>query len=161
MNLMSGKFSSSDVLQFFPKEFPPPEDYSAAQEAVFKFYRCGVETPNIKDGEKIPPPAYAFGVDAAAIISGFQKEYGIDLTNSQMHWWRFSALLDGLISCSFGERVSYRQCEPSEIKAKTMRDRYAKLKRHFALEADGTPHREPTTLEEYNELLLAKARGKA
>lgn len=148
-------------MQWFADIVPPPEVFSAAKEAVFSFYRCGAEESNVRDGESIPPPAYSFGTDASAIISAFQKEYGIDLTSARMHWWRFSALLEGLISCSFSERVSYRQCDPGEIKAKAMRERYSKLKRQFALSADGTPRKEPTTLEEYNELLLAKARGKA
>lgn len=161
MKLMSGGLASIDILQWFEDVQPPPEDFSAAQEAVFKFYRCGDETPNVKDGESIPPPAYAFGVDSTAIIAAFQKEYGIDLTTAHMHWWRFSALLEGLISCSFSERVSYRQCNPADIKAKGMRERYAKLKRQFALERDGTHRKDPTTLEEYNELLLLKASGKA
>lgn len=158
MKLMSGQLTSSDVLNWF--EDAPPSDYSAAQEAVFRFYRCGAESQNVNK-DNIPPPAYAFGVDAAVIISAFQKEYGIDLTTARLHWWRFSALLEGLISCSFSERVFYRQCDPAEIKAKDMRNRYAKLKRQFALEADGTRRKEPTTLEEYNELLALKARGKA
>ena len=159
MKLLSGQLTQADVLNWF--EDAPPSDYSAAQEAVFQFYRCGAETQNVSDTGSIPAPAYAFGVDAAVIISAFQKEYGIDLTTVHLHWWRFSALLEGLISCSFAERVSYRQCDPAEIKAKDMRNRYAKLKRRFALEADGTRRKEPTTLEEYNELLEMKARGKA
>lgn len=155
MAVMAGTLTER---QFFDLWFPErrPKDLSAAQEAVSAFFRCSEEPPGPISGE---PLAYAFGVDAEAIIAAFQREYHIDLTTEKLHWWRFTALLHGLIRHSFTERVQYRTCNPEEIKDKRIRERYRKLKQQYALAANGEPYRPPRTLEEYNELLIRQARG--
>lgn len=156
MRLLSGGMTSRELLNiWFPQE--KPADLSAAQEAVNAFYRCGAEDG--KESVTGQPPAYAFTTDAEAIIAAFQREYGIDLTTESLHWWRFSALLHGLLSHSFSERVQYRNCDPSEIKNKDMRSRYRKFKEQYALDAHGEQRRQPQTLEEYNAMLLRQARG--
>lgn len=156
MAAMSGTLTQQ---QFFSLWFPTehPTDFSAALEAVDAFYRCSEEDAERTDENK--PPAYAFGTDGAAIIAAFQREYGIDLTTAQMHWWRFTALLRGLLEHSFTERVQFRICDLEEIGNGKMRSRYQKLKRKYALTASGEPYHEPQTLEEYNALLLRQARG--
>ena len=158
MAVMAGRLTEE---QFYTLWFPAerPADFSAAQEAVSAFYRCSEELPEKKDGREVP--AFAFGVDAEAIVAAFQREYGIDLTTERMHWWRFMALLRGLLSHSFTERVQYRVCDPEKAKSSELRSRYRQLKRQYALTATGEPYREPQTLEEYNALLLKQARGEA
>lgn len=145
------------VGQFYDLWFPAqrPVNFSAAQEAVNAFYRCGREP----DATGRTTPDYSFDTDATAIIAAFQREYGIDLATEHMHWWRFSALLHGLLSHSFAQRVQYRVCNPDEIKNKEVREQYRRLKGVYALDAHGKTRRQPTTLEEYNELLLRRARG--
>lgn len=156
VKLLSGGLT---VQEFYNIWFPAgkPANLSAAQAAVNAFYRCGAEP---KD-ENIPAsaPAYAFTVDSEAIIAAFQREYGIDLTAEKLHWWRFSALLDGLLTHSFSERVQFRNCDPNEIKSKDLRARYRKFKQQYALDAHGEPRKEPKTLDEYNDMLLRQARG--
>lgn len=154
MALMAGELT---VEKFYRLWFPAerPADFSAAQEAVNAFYRCGLEA----DANGRTTPDYSFDTDATAIIAAFQREYGIDLTTANMHWWRFSALLHGLLSHSFTQRVQYRVCNPDEIKSKDVREQYRKLKGEYALDSHGQKRKQPTTLEEYNELLLRRARG--
>lgn len=139
---------------WFPGE--QPDDISAAQAAIYEFYRCGKE-PEKQSGNKAP--AYDFYTDGENIIADFQREYGIDLTTEKMHWWRFSALLSGLLSHSFTEKVQYRNCDLNEIESKRLRGRYRKLQMEYALGPDGRPVRRPQSLEEYNEMLLKQARG--
>lgn len=135
-----------------------PEDVEVAREAIYSFYRCGREKTRT---EEHPALAYAFGADGSAIIAAFAREYRIDLTQEKMHWWRFSALLEGLFAHSFSERVRYRQCNPAEVKNKALRAEYQKLKRLYALDEHGQAFKQPQTLEEYNEYLLRRARGEA
>lgn len=104
--------------------------------------------------------AYAYGTDAEVIIAAFQQIYGIDLTTVKMHWWRFCALLDGLIAHSFQDRVRFRLAEPGKIKNSEDRSRAARLKRLYALDEYGRPAHEekPMTLEEYNAWLIGGSR---
>lgn len=139
---------------WFPEECP--ESFRDAHEAVKQFYRCGME-PSGKDFEGHMP--YGFDADSGALVAAFQREYHIDLTRDDLHWWRFSALLNGLTSHSFSERVQYRVCNLQEIKSKDLRRRYAKLKRSYALDQHGRKVREPQTVEEYEAMLLQQARG--
>lgn len=154
MAIMAGNLT---VEQFYNLWFPAqrPADFSAAQEAVNAFFRCGREP----EKDRLAAPAYAFAEDSDAIIAAFQREYGIDLTAENMHWWRFSALLHGLLSHSFTQRVQYRVCDPGRIRSRDIREQYRKLKSEYALDAHGQKRKQPTTLEEYNELLLRQARG--
>lgn len=153
---MSGTLSEKDVLDiWFPQK--QPRDFSAAREIIDEFYRCG---KNAAEEDKTEhSPAYSFVEDSEAIIAAFQKEYGIDLTTAKMHWWRFSALLNGLLSHSFSERVQYRVCKPEEIKSKDIRARYRKMKEEYALDRHGRKIIRPKTLEEYEQMLLRQARG--
>jgi hypothetical protein len=139
---------------WFPAQ--KPTDISAAQEAINAFYRCGEDAP--KKTEDKPPP-YSFAADAEAIQAAFQREYHIDLSTVSMHWWRFQALLHGLLGHSFADRVQYRICDIGSIKNKETRSRYQKYKTQYALDQYGQPVRRPTTLEEYNDMLLRQARG--
>lgn len=157
MRLLAGGLREQEVLDlWFPAR--QPTDFSAAQLAISDFYRCGV-CENAAQGHTADVPAYSFRSDADAIIAAFQREYGIDLTSARLHWWRFSALLRGLLTHSFSERVQYRVCNPNEIKGKELRARYRKLHEQYALDAHGEKRCQPQTLEEYNELLRKQARG--
>ena len=102
---------------------------------------------------------YSFLTDSAALQAEFQRVYGIDLFSTELHWWRFMALLRGLISHSFSERVKYRVAELDKIKDETTRRHWRQMKQLYALDPQGRPRRQPKTVEEYNEMLLAQARG--
>ena len=134
-----------------------PTDTEAAQEAANRFFRCGAE-PN-GGAEEATAPAYAYDADAEAIIAAFQREYGIDLTTASVHWWRFCALLRGLLTHGFAERVRYRVCDVESIKDTELRRECRKYKARYALDATGRPIRQPETLDAYNEMLLRIARG--
>ncbi len=153
---MSGTLTERDVLDIWFMD-ERPATYSAAKAAIHDFYRCGKPAPKEEKGQDAP--AYAFGTDCEVLIAAFQKEYGIDLTTANLHWWRFSALLSGLLSHSFSERVQYRLCNPEEIKSKDIRARYRKLKEEYALDRNGKKIERPKTLEEHNAMLLRQARG--
>lgn len=86
---------------WFPRQ--RPKDLEKALEAVGLFYNLGE-----KPGEKNGPVAYDFLADGAAIYAAFRQEYGLDLGTAKLHWWQFRALLEGLITHSFRERVGYR-----------------------------------------------------
>lgn len=142
---------------FFPDGAPP--DPEAAVAAISDYLRCGASAPPEREEDRREPPPYSFLTDGPALAAEFQRVYGIDLTSAELHWWRFSALLRGLLDHSFSERVKFRVCDPAQIKNKDVRSQYSRMKELYALGVDGRPVRRPRTLEEYNEMLLAQARG--
>ena len=59
---------------------------------------------------------FDFSCDAELILSSFLREYGIDLTRENLHWWRFLALLRSLPSDSdFMRVVRLRLCDTTKI----------------------------------------------
>lgn len=142
---------------FFQKH--KPENRAAALSAVSDFLRCGNPREERVDTAETRPLPYSFFVDSAAIQAEFQRVYGIDLFSVKMHWWRFCALLRGLISHSFSERVKYRIADLGQIHDDQTRKYWREMKELYALDEFGKPRRRPQTVEEYNEMLLAQARG--
>ena len=142
---------------YFPEGIP--EDRDAALQAVNEFFAAGQTVREGESGRKLP--TFSYSTDAEAIVAEFLRVYQIDLTSDSLHWWRFLALLRGLISHSFSERVRYRAADPNDIKDKNMRSQWQHLKRVFALDEHGRSAyaQEPQTVEELNEMLLAQARG--
>ena len=142
---------------YFPDGIP--EDREAAVRAVNEFIAAGKKAEG-REGEK-RPSLISYFVDAEAINAEFQQIYLIDLSAAELHWWRFLALLRGLISHSFSERVRYRAANPNDIKDKNTRSQWQRLKRMYALDERGQSayDQEPQTLEELNAMLLAQARG--
>lgn len=102
---------------------------------------------------------YSYLADAGAIFAAFQRAYGIDLSAATMHWWRFMALLEALVTHSFEDRVQYRITEPSKIKDKAQREHYYQMRRLYQLDEHGQPaaKQAPMTLEEYNNWMLQHA----
>lgn len=147
------------VRLFFPDEQPAE---AAALAAISEFIRCGAPAPEEQeaaDAANTQPAPYSFLTDSAALQAEFQRVYGIDLFSAKLHWWRFMALLRGLISHSFSERVKYRVAELDQIKDETTRRHWRHMKQLYALDPQGRPRKQPKTVEEYNEMLLAQARG--
>ena len=147
------------VLRLFYPDYQP-EDKAAALSAVSDFLRCGRPSETAEASEKASHPLpYSFSVDSAVIQAEFQRVYGIDLFSVKMHWWRFMALLRGLISHSFSERVKFRVTDLGRIKDEGTRRHWREMQDLYALDEHGKSLRRPQTLEEFNEMLLAQARG--
>lgn len=101
---------------------------------------CTIETCGEPEGADeelepvIPKPLYDFAFDAKYIISGFRQDYKIDLTETDMHWWKFRILLDGLSSgTEFKQRVMYRNTNTADIKDVKERQRIQRIQRAIAI----------------------------
>jgi hypothetical protein len=55
-------------------------------------------------GEK----AVDYAIDADYIFAAFMERYGIDLVESDMHWYKFQALFKGLHDTKLNEIIGYR-----------------------------------------------------
>jgi hypothetical protein len=87
-------------------------------------------------GKKGLMPLYDLTEDFDYIWGAFIAEFGIDLAETTMHWWKFRALLACLSEeCRFSKIVGYRIMDTSKIKDKELRRFYEKMKKRFKLKA--------------------------
>lgn len=81
---------------------------------------------------------FSYSIDYPYILSGFLRDYGIDLeTIEYLHWWKFRALFDGLSDdTEIKQRIMYRGIDLSTIKDKDEKKRIARIQREIQLPAE-------------------------
>lgn len=115
-----------------------PEDYVKAINDVLWFYN-GEDSKVVKENKKVEntqtsKQIYSFEYDSEYIFSAFLDQYGIDLNEVDMHWWKFKALFKSLREENqFVKIMGYRSIDLSKIKDKEEKKRYKKLKEIYAL----------------------------
>ena len=95
---------------FFPGE--APEEW---EDAFWWFVRCG-DPPDPGSGEK----GFDYEFDAPEIYASFMSLYGIDLFETDLHWWKFRALLNGCFRCpcALSEKIRIRNIDPEKCEDK-------------------------------------------
>ena len=112
-----------------------PDHYEKLLEMAKKYLSCGKEI-EITTGEQ---PDMDYVEDMDYIEASFMSDYHIDLTNQQMHWWKFMKLMNGLSNSDMGNccilnRIrNLRNYNVSEIKDSKERQKIAKAKDMVAL----------------------------
>ena len=95
-------------------------------------------------------------------MAAFQRIYGIDLTREKPHWFRFRALLRGVIGedCMFSRIIDWRTADLSDMDPEKRRI-YEEQRERFALPAElrGGAAR-AQTVEEHNASFIARFRGR-
>lgn len=113
-----------------------PDDLSAAQEAMIDFYRCGKsdKTKSSDFGSGATGIAYSFEHDGAYIYAAFMQDYGIDLTEATLHWWKFRALFNAISTKTlFGKIMAWRMMEIDEKTPAAEKKRLLALKEQYAI----------------------------
>ena len=85
--------------------------------------------------QKVEKPLFSFSVDYPYILSGFMRDYGLDLLSVKyLHWWKFRMLFDGLSDdTEIKQRIMYRSIDLSSIKDKDERKRIQRIQRSIQL----------------------------
>jgi hypothetical protein len=87
-------------------------------------------------GSKAKIRTFDWDADQERLVADFQREYGMDLTDPELHihWWRFLALL-GQLSDDSATRtaIGYRAMKINAKLPAEEKQRLQKLKRHYAL----------------------------
>ena len=115
----------------------PVTDIPAALEQILWFYACG--QPKRKRQRKgaqaaIPKRIYDLEIDAPLVYAAFLSQYGIDLCDTKLHWWKFRALFDGLSEDQqLCKVMGYRAVDISKIKSKEEKQRLQKLQALYRL----------------------------
>ena len=81
---------------------------------------------------------FSYEIDYPFILSGFLRDYGVDLeTVEYLHWWKFRMLFDGLSEdTEIKQRIMYRGINLSDIKDKDERKRVSRIQKRIQLPAE-------------------------
>ena len=120
-----------------------PDDMSIALDGLRWFLTCGKEADkasysdiddvdNAKESVNVKGDdiSFDFEVDASNIYAAFLKNYNIDLTKTDMHWFQFIALFSNLKNTSLNDMMYYRTLDLSQYKGeqkaemKALKERY-------------------------------------
>ena len=122
--------------------YPDLKEIKNIEEAINDivwFYKCGKEEKekniNRTNSTKNTKQIYSYEFDAEYIYSAFMEQYKIDLNSIEyLHWWKFKALFMSLNeNILFSKIMGYRAINLSQLKDKTMRKQYKKLKDLYRL----------------------------
>ena len=112
-----------------------PQHYEKLLELSIKYLSCGKEV-DMKGNEE---PDMDFTQDMDYIEASFMSDYNIDLTNIEMHWWKFYNLINGLSNSEMGNccvlnRVrNLRTYDTKDIKDPKELEKIKKAKEQVAL----------------------------
>ncbi|MBQ7798750.1 MAG: hypothetical protein IJ371_06485 [Clostridia bacterium] len=112
-----------------------PQHYEKLLELAVKYLSCGKEVDNQINEE----PDMDFIQDMDYIEASFMSDYNIDLTNIEMHWWKFYNLINGLSNSEMGNccvlnRVrNLRTYDTKDIKDPKELEKIKKAKEQVAL----------------------------
>lgn len=89
-----------------------PENIGEAIDKMLWFYRCGEEEHKEENKQRYQrreskSPAFSFTQDAPYIYAAFKEQYRIDLTECDMHWWKFMALFESLNEDTKMSKIMY------------------------------------------------------
>lgn len=127
------------AVKFYKNDIPP--DINAAIHGIIVFYLCGEEPEKNNGSSAEKKRCYAFDEDWKYITSAFRHQYGIDLINSEMHWYEFSALFSGLTDeTEFVKIMQYRCTDLKKIKSKEEKARIRRLQERYALSENRIKH---------------------
>ena len=120
-----------------------PDDMNIALDGLRWFLTCGKEAnkasysdiddvDNAKESVNVKGDdiSFDFEVDASNIYAAFLKNYNIDLTKTDMHWFQFIALFSNLKNTSLNDMMYYRTLDLSHYKGeqkaemKALKERY-------------------------------------
>lgn len=124
--------------EYFLAEVPVDEEAISAMTAFVMMEP--LDPPNSEeeeDGEQQSPQKnlFSYEIDYPFILSGFLRDYGIDLeTVEYLHWWKFRMLFDGLSEdTEIKQRIMYRGINLSDIKDQDERKRISRIQRRIQL----------------------------
>lgn len=115
-----------------------PNHYEKLLELAKMYLLCGEEY-NEELNEK---PDMDFIQDYSYITTSFMSDYHIDLDNTNMHWWKFMDLMNGLSNSELGNccvlnRIrNLRNMDTKDIKDKKEKQKIEKAKQRVALKQD-------------------------
>lgn len=120
------------MLSIFYGEHIPENTLDAVNKALEFYAGGGKKEKNQEKTGKAKP--YSFCVDWDYLYAAFLEQYGVDLQDITLHWWKFRAMFQSLSAdTKFGEIVGYRTIKLSGKMEREKREFYRKMKKEYAL----------------------------
>lgn len=115
---------------YIPRKFP------AVVDGLLWFYRCGEDDDLVvkKAHKAAEKRFYDYDFDAPYIYAAFMEQYGIDLQDAPLHWWKFRAMFKSLRDdTEFRKIMGYRAVQITSSMTQSQKDFYTKMKQEYAL----------------------------
>lgn len=110
-----------------------PGNIPAALEQILWFYRCGKEQKAAED-DKPSAAVFDYDYDDQYIYAAYLDQYGIDLQDAKLHWWKFKAMFAGLKEDNkLCKIMSYRAMDIPGDMPKAQKEFYKKMKKLYEI----------------------------
>lgn len=142
---------------YYPTREEDIYNIEEAFEEMLWFYSAGEVDPGDEEEGGIMPKgsgkqAFSYKYDAPYIYAAFLDQYGIDLQEVDMHWWKFKALFDSFRDdLVISQIIKYRTVSTSGMDKETA-SFYRKMKKIYALPKE-ISREEKKELDELNKAL--------
>lgn len=142
------------IIKLLQRCYPKiPKDINGAIDRMVWFYRCGEEEENEEKKQRYQrreskSPAFSFTQDAPYIYAAFREQYGIDLTECDMHWWKFMALFESLNEDTKMSKIMYYRKASTSGMPKERRAFINEMKKLYRIKGEAG---EKKTLQERNQ----------
>ncbi len=122
-----------------------PEDLPLTLTLLLEFYIGGIKKENIASEQEQKSRVYDFFADAEMIYAAFLAQYNIDLTETNLHWWKFLALFRSLSeNCKLMQVMHIRAVKLSSVRGSEQKNYYRRMKWLYRLPQEKTANdREP------------------
>ena len=113
-----------------------PKHYSKLLEKAKIYLSCGENETNEQELENNTPD-FDYKQDIKLIQASFKSDYGIDLNDTEMHWWDFFWYLNGLTeNCVLNRVREIRTYDISQIKDAKERKKIEQAKKRWQLKTN-------------------------
>lgn len=130
----------------FKSEIPPDRADEEATEKILWFYRC--EKPEQKGGGSAKK-IFDYDYDDGYICAAFMEQYHIDLNETNLHWWKFHALMLSLSeNTEFVKIMGYRAIDINSKMTAAQKAFYQKMKKHYKLPVKKEEQQRITAIED-------------
>ncbi|MCQ2594818.1 MAG: bacteriophage Gp15 family protein [Treponemataceae bacterium] len=110
-----------------------PVDRAGGLTALMAFGNPPQTLPRQEEFNSTAEKAVDYNEDSDYIFAAFMEQYGIDLVESEMHWYKFLALFKGLNGTKLNEIIGFRLYENTSGKSDSYTRQMEKLRRAWEL----------------------------
>ncbi len=128
-----------------------PTNATSAVDKILWFYNCGKDMDQERKtrGQRAKKKVYDFDYDADYIYAAFLQQYGVDLQDEEIHWWKFKAMFKSLRDdTEFVKIMGYRSIQITNNMTKSQKEFYQNMKTLHALPAPRSESEKDRAIEE-------------